>query len=216
MTSQTNATDLARLAEYGDRYLTEDDVLVSARANATELGCHGVSQSAGAALRFLAACLCARTVVEIGTGAGVSGLYLLRGMVGDGVLTSIDIEPAHHQAARRAFSDAGFPAGRARLITGRGVDVLPRLTNGGYDLVHVDAARAEYPHYYEHGVALLREGGVIALAGIGASGTFTEPAQRDAETLALRDLAHKIAEDERLVPAVLPVGTGLLVASRVA
>jgi len=84
---------------------------------------------AGAALRFLAATLQARAVVEVGTGAGVSGLCLLAGMAPDGVLTSIDIEPEHQRAARRAFTEAGTTAGRMRLIMGQALDVLPRLTD---------------------------------------------------------------------------------------
>ncbi|MBA0127996.1 O-methyltransferase [Haloechinothrix sp. YIM 98757] len=214
MTSQTHLTGLAALAEHSEEYLPEDDVLAGARDAADELGCPTATPSIGATLRFLATTLCARAVVEVGTGAGVSGLYLLRGMAGDGVLTSIDIEPEFQHAARRAFTAAGFPSGRARLIAGRAVDVLPRLTDGGYDLVYVDAAKVEYQRYYQHGVALLRAGGVIAFGGIGAYGRFTDPARRDPETLAMRELARTVSEDERLRPALLPVGAGLLVAAR--
>jgi len=145
-------------AAYVEGYLSDDETLVAARGRAAEFGCTPLSAAAGAALRFLAATLQARAVVEIGTGAGVSGLHLLRGMAPDGVLTSIDIEPEYHRAARKAFLEAGFPPGRTRLIMGRALDVLPRLTHGGYDLVFVDSARLEYPSYYEKGVALLRPG----------------------------------------------------------
>lgn len=210
------------LAEYLDAYLPDDEVLAAARARAADLGCTAIEPASGCALRFIATTLCARAVVEIGTGAGVSSLYLLRGMATDGVLTSIDIEPELHRAARTAFSEAGFPAGRARLIMGRAVEVLPRLTAGGYDLVFVDAAKAEFPHYYEQGVELLRPGGVIAFNNILAQGrqqnsaipAVADPAVRDTETLALREVARAVASDDRLMPAMLPVGGGLLVASR--
>jgi predicted O-methyltransferase YrrM len=152
-------------------------------------------------------------VVEVGTGAGVSGLYLLRGMAKDGVLTSIDIEPEYQRSARRTFLDAGYPPGRMRLITGRALDVLPRLTPGGYDLVFVDAARIEYPGYYEQGVALLRRGGIIAFHNVLVGGHVVDPARRDPETLALREVARAAREDERLVPVLLPVGGGLLLAT---
>ncbi|MGH3469027.1 MAG: O-methyltransferase, partial [Thermocrispum sp.] len=150
-------------------------------------------------------------------GAGVSGLYLLRGMAGrgeDGVLTSIDIEPEFHRAARTAFSEAGFQAGRSRLILGRAVDVLPRLTAGGYDLVFVDAAKAEYAHYFEQGVQLLRPGGVIAFNDVLSKGKPVDPVRRDTEAMALREVARAVAGDERLMPTLLPVGGGLLAAAR--
>ncbi len=200
-------------AEQVDGYLPDDDVLAAARLRAVDLGCAPLAPGAGTTLRFLAATVAARAVVEVGTGSGVSGLYLLRGMAADGVLTSIDVEPEYQRAARKTFLDAGYPPGRMRLIVGRALDVLPRLTPGGYDLVFVDAARIEYPGYYEQGVALLRRGGVIVFHQVLAGGRLTDPARRDPETMALREVARAVREDDRLIPALLPVGGGLLVAT---
>jgi predicted O-methyltransferase YrrM len=189
----------------------EDTALLMARDRAEEFGCAPLEAAAGEALCFLATSLRARAVVEIGTGTGVSGLYLLRGMAPDGVLTSIDIEPEYHRAARTTFAEAGFPPGRTRLIMGRALDVLPRLTNRGYDLVFIDAARTEYPSYYELGAGLLRPGGVIAFHGVLAP--RADPTRRDLGALAARELARALREDERMVPSLLPVGSGLLVAA---
>ena len=210
MTSPTG-TDTVR--DYVEGYLTEDEVLSSARARGVELGCAPISVSGGAALRFVAATLRARAVVEVGTGAGVSGLWLLRGMAPDGVLTSIDVEPEHQRAAKRAFTDAGFASGRYRLIMGQALDVLPRLTDRGYDLVFVDAAKSEYGRYLEQGVRLLRPGGVIAFDNVLWSGRVADPSQRDPDTSALREVARAVRDDDRLVPVLLPLGDGLLVAA---
>ncbi|HEX4723358.1 MAG TPA: O-methyltransferase [Pseudonocardiaceae bacterium] len=197
-----------------DGYLAEDEVLTDARARAVQLSCGAIGNAAGATLRFLTATLQARAVVEVGTGAGVSGLCLLAGMAHDGVLTSIDIEPEHQRAARRAFTDAGTSAARMRLIMGQALDVLPRLTDGGYDLVFFDAAPTEYPKYHAQGVRLLRPGGVIVFADVLGGGRVTDPGRRDLETMALREVAKSVREDDRLVPAMLPVGGGLLVATK--
>jgi predicted O-methyltransferase YrrM len=198
---------------YIDGYLPDDEEVLAARGRAADFGVPLITPAGGATLRFLAASLQARAVVEVGTGTGVSGLYLLGGMAGDGILTSIDIEPEYHREARRTFADAGYPAGRARLIMGRALEVLPRLTTGGYDLVFVDAARAEYPSYYEHGVDLLRPGGVIAFHNVLAGGRLGDPSRRDVETMALREVTRAVRDDERLVPTLLPVAGGLLVAA---
>jgi len=200
-------------AEHVDGYSPDDDVLAAARMRGADLGCAPLAPGAGATLRFLAATVAARAVVEVGTGSGVSGLYLLRGMAADGVLTSIDIEPEYQRAARKTFLEAGYPPGRMRLIVGRALDVLTRLTPGGYDLVFIDAARIEYPGYYEQGVALLRRGGVIVFHQVLAGGRVTDPSRRDPETMALREVARAVREDPRLIPAMLPVGGGLLVAT---
>ena len=66
---------------------------------------------------MLAAASAVHSILEIGTGAGVSGLWLLTGAP-DAMLTSIDIEYDYQQAARTAFAEAGVPANRMRLITG--------------------------------------------------------------------------------------------------
>lgn len=209
----TSPSSTDRVRDYVEGYLTEDDVLASARARGIELGCMPIGVAGGAALRFVATTLRARAVVEVGTGAGVSGLWLLRGMAADGVLTSIDVEPEHQRAARRTFAEAGFAAGRYRLIMGQALDVLPRLTDGGYDLVFVDAAKSEYGRYLEQGVRLLRPGGVIAFDNVLWGGRVTDPAQRDPDTSALRDLARAVRDNDRLVPVLLPLGDGLLVAA---
>ena len=115
------------------------------------------------ALTFLAKVVQAKTVVEVGTGSGVSGLALFAGMQPDGVLTSVDIEPEHQQAAREAFLAVGIPTQRFRLIAGPALSVLPRLSDGAYDMVFVDADKAEYAEYVEEGLRLLRHGGVLAV-----------------------------------------------------
>ncbi|MCU1691169.1 MAG: O-methyltransferase [Frankiales bacterium] len=162
---------------------------------------------------MLCAATGARTVVEVGTGAGVSSLWLLRGMRPDGVLTTVDSDGEHQRLARLSLAEAGIPGGRARLITGRALEVLPRLSDGGYDLVFLDGARGENDDYLEASMRLLRPGGVVVFAGALAGGRVSDPSARDAETVALRELARRVREEPRLVPALLPIGSGLLVAA---
>jgi predicted O-methyltransferase YrrM len=151
-------------------------------------------------------------VVEIGTGAGTSGLWLLAGMPLDGVLTTIDSAPEHSRSAKAAYAAAGVAHQRTRVITGAALDVLPRMTDGAYDLVFVDADKASYPAYVEHGIRLLRRGGILALDNVLWHDKVADPAARDATTGTLRDLGKSLRDDERLITNLLPVGDGLLVA----
>jgi predicted O-methyltransferase YrrM len=173
-----------------------------------------ISPGEGAALRFLASVLDARAVVEIGTGTGVSGLWLLRGMRSDGVLTTVDIETEHQRLARQTFTDAGIPTQRARTIAGAALDVLPRLTDGHYDIVFCDGDKTEYAAYLTEALRLLRPGGVVAFDNALWHDRVADPARRDPETMAIRDLTREIADHEGLVPLLLPVGDGLLVAKK--
>ncbi|RKT52646.1 O-methyltransferase [Saccharothrix australiensis] len=204
----------APLREYVERYQPEDAVTAAARARGVGLGCASVGAAGGAVLRFLATALRAKAVVEVGTGAGVGSLYLLGGMPPAGVLTSIDAEPEHQRVARVAFAEAGVAVSRTRLITGRAPDVLPRLTDGAYDLVFVGAVGAGDARYLQEGVRLLRPGGVIAFDGVLRDGRVADPAHRDPDTVAARDVARAVREDDRLVPVLLPLGDGLLVAAK--
>ena len=209
--SQSSAPNAVSLA-YADAWLPEDSPLLQARARAHELGATPIGAGGGAALRFLAATLDARAVIEVGTGAGVSGLWLLRGMRPDGVLTTIDVEAEHQRVARQTYVAGGFPSNRTRLITGRALEVLPRLADGAYDLVFIDGDKTEYAPCLEQAFRLLRPGGIVAFDNILWHDRVADPSQRDASTTSLRDLANAVRDDERLVPALFPVGDGLLAA----
>ncbi|MEV0728924.1 MULTISPECIES: O-methyltransferase [Polymorphospora] len=184
----------------------------TARSLAQEVGLDAVTPGTGALLRLLAAAGNARAVVEIGTGTGVSGVWLMRGMRPDGVLTTIDLEHEHQRIARRIFVEAGFVAGRTRIITGRALDVLPRLADGVYDMVFVDADTAEYAPCVDAALRLLRPGGVLAVHGALAGGRIADPAARDLETVAVREVVKAVRESEEWIPALLPAGAGLLTA----
>ena len=200
---------------YAEGFVEEDDVLAAARARAEEVGAVAIGSGGGAALRFLASVIEARAVVEVGTGAGVSGLWLLRGMRSDGVLTTIDIEAEHQRLARETFNDAGITQHRARTIAGAALEVLPRLTDGHYDLVFCDGDKAEYAAYLKEALRLLRPGGIVAFDNALWHDRVADPAQRDEETTVIRDLGTTVREHESLLPMLLPVGDGLLVAKKV-
>jgi len=194
--------------------VAEDEVLADARARADEVGVTAIGAGAGAALCFIASILEARAVVEVGTGTGVSGLWLLRGMAANGILTTVDVEAEHQRLARQTFTDAGIAQQRARTISGAALDVLPRLTDGHYDLVFCDGDKREYSAYLEAALRLLRPGGVVAFDNALWHDRVADPAQRDDETSAIREVGRLIADDENLVPVLLPVGDGLLVAKK--
>jgi predicted O-methyltransferase YrrM len=197
---------------YSEEFIPETEVIEKARIRSEELGCVPVMPGAGSALRLLAAAVSAKSVVEVGTGAGVSGLWLLSGMPPDGILTTIDHQPEHQRAARAAYAAAGIAPQRTRVIAGRALDVLPRLTDAAYDMVVIDADKAEYPQYVEQALRLLRSGGVLVLDNMLWHDKVADPATRDEITTTLRDLGKELRDNDSLLPALLPVGDGVLAA----
>ncbi|OAN33592.1 O-methyltransferase [Microbacterium sp. H83] len=189
--------------------IVEPAAIARARAHAVELGAAPVSAALGSQIAVLAAATAARSIVEIGTGAGVSGLWLLRGAP-QAVLTSIDNEPEHLAAARQAFADARVPATKARFITGRAADVLPRMNEASYDIVLVDADPENVIDYVEHGLRLVRTGGMVIVPRVLAGGRVADPVQRDEVTSAFRSLIQETQESPAVLATVSTSGEGLL------
>jgi predicted O-methyltransferase YrrM len=133
----------------------------------------------------------------------------------DGVLTTVDTEAEHQRLAKQGFTEAGIASQRVRLIPGSALEVIPRLTDGHYDLVFCDGDKREYTDYLTEALRLLRPGGVVAFDNALWHDRVADPSQRDEETVAIRELGKAITENESLVPALLPVGDGLLVAKKV-
>jgi predicted O-methyltransferase YrrM len=185
-----------------EEYAPPDPVLLHAMSWAVELGVGSVTPGAGAVLRLLAAAARAKSVAEIGTGTGVSGLWLLRGMRPDGVLTSIDIEPDLQAMARQSFAAAGLTAGRARLIPGAAREVLPRLADGAYDLVFVDGEVSEYGACVDAAHRLLRDGGILVV--------------NNALAATSAEVVAQVRHAPEWLPALIGAGEGLLCAAKCA
>jgi predicted O-methyltransferase YrrM len=125
-------------------------------------------------------------------------------------LTSVDTEPEYHRLARKVFGQAGFAPNQCRLILGRALDVLPRLSDGAYDMVFCDADVRDYPDYLTAALRLLRPGGVVAFNNaLPAEDHEDDPDEPDSPAVGL---ANRVRADDRLVPVLLPLGDGLLAA----
>jgi predicted O-methyltransferase YrrM len=201
--------------KFAEELVIESDPIQSARAHSLEHGVDAVSPGQGAQLAVLAAATNAKSIIEIGTGFGVSGLWMLTGAPG-AALTSIDQEVEFQQSAKRAFADLGIPANRARLIAGRALDVLPRMNEGSYDLVLVDADPAQIIEYVEHALRLVRIGGTVAIPHALWRGRVADPAQRDDTVSNFRTLLTEIAASPAVLSALSLAGDGLLQLTRVA
>ena len=202
-------------ARFARETIMEPAAIARARAQALELGAAPISPGVGAQSAVLAAASSARSILEVGTGAGVSGLWLLRGAP-QAVLTTIDNEPEHLAAARQSFADAKVPTARSRFITGRAADVLPRMNEGAYDIVFIDADAENVIDYVAHGLRLVRPGGLVLVPRVLNDGKVADPVQRDAITTAYRSLVQETQESQAVLAALSTVGEGLLQLTRIA
>lgn len=202
----------ARSWGWAEDYVPLSDPLNAARQEAAALGLTPPSGGTLAALTFIAKAINAKHVVEVGTGSGATGVALFQGMADDGVITSIDAESDRQASARRLFTTAGVSSNRIRLIAGSALDVLPKLRDGAYDLVHVDGDKLEYPEYVAQALRLLRHGGVMVLNEVLWGGAVADPDNEDDEAVILREALQAVSDTDELTASLLPVGDGLLVA----
>lgn len=195
--------------KFAEEFIVEREDIAQARAHSIELGIDAVGPAMGAQLAVIAAATAATNIIEIGTGVGVSGLWFFSGAP-QATLTSIDFESDYQQQARRAFIEAGIPANRVRLITGRALDVLPRMNEQSYDVVLIDADPQSVIQYVEHALRLVRPGGTVLVAHALWRGRVADPTQRDDTVTGFRSLLKEISASDAVISSLSPVGDGLL------
>ena len=199
--------------KFAEEFIVERPDIATMRQHSLEVGVDPISPAMGAQLAVVAAATASATnpgnFIEIGTGLGVSGLWMLSGAP-EAVLTTIDAELDYQAVARKGFADAGIAANRIRLIGGRAADVLPRMNESSYDLVFIDADPGSVIEYVEHGLRLARRGGTVVVAHALWRGRVADPAVRDETVAGFRMLLREIASSDAVLTALSPVGDGLL------
>jgi len=200
---------------FANEFVRESEAGAKARALSLEHGVDPIALAVGAQMAVIAAATQATNIVEIGTGLGVSGLWLLSGAP-EATLTSIDEEFEYHELARPLFVEAGYPASRVRLITGRAVDVLPRLNENSYDIVVVDGDPKQLLENVEHALRLIRVGGTVLLPHALWRGEVADPAKRTVVAGAFRAVLNEVNSSDAVVVALSPAGDGLLQITKVA
>lgn len=190
--------DTAALESLRSLTAAETEPQTTARARASEVT-EPPAPEVGAFLSWLAATANARHVVEVGSAGGVTGLWLLRGMAERGVLTSVEPDNVIHGVTAASFDHARV-GDQVRSIAGDPLDVLPRLSDDGYELCVIQARLGSTGPLLQHARRLLKGGGLVVVLGLddGAS---------------LRAFADLVDENDDVVGAALPFGGSLGVAT---
>jgi predicted O-methyltransferase YrrM len=202
-------------AQFSDSYIPEDPHQVLAREKGIELGVLDATPGSGAYLRFVASLLSAQSVVEIGTGSGVGTLWLLKGIMSSGVITTIDPEVQHIQIAKQVLIDADIAPNRYRLITNDYLEVMRKLADRAYDLVVFRGNPEDILDVIDEAHRILRVGGILAIDHFYGGGKVPDPAQRDPKTVALRDAGKFLkSQNEHWSISLNPIGDAVLLATK--
>ena len=195
--------------KYAEDYVTEPEHIQAARRSAEELGVEAITPATGNQLALLARLAKAKSIVEVGTGAGVSGLWLLSASE-DSILTTIDDEPEYQNVARENFKAAGITPSRIRVIAGRGSAVMGNMAESAYDLVFLDADPEDLESMLSPAVALAKPGGAIVVSHALWRDRVPNPALRDDETASYRQAIRNFGDGDGFVSSLSMVGDGLL------
>lgn len=152
----------------------------------------------------------ARSVLEIGTFTGVGTLTMAAALGPGGRVTTLEFDADNAAVARRHFDES--PSGdRIELIVGPALDSLAQL-EGPFDLVYIDAAKVEYPDYYEAVVPKLAPRGVLVADNLFRNGAVLDPAHHSDGTDGMREFARRVQADERTDNVLLTIGDGVMLA----
>jgi predicted O-methyltransferase YrrM len=198
---------------FAESFAHEDYFMQQARRNGQEISASDPTPAVGKFLKFSVNLLNAKSVVEIGTGSGVGGLWLLSGMPSDAVLTTIDSEREHSKIAKTIFDEADVAPTRYRIITGKLIEVIGKLADNSYDLIVIRPALDLFDMVHES-YRLLKSGGLLIIDQALSGGKVADPTQRDPESIARRDAIKVVKEDERWAASLIPIGAGVLVANK--
>ena len=205
-----------RLERYAtELFAVEDAILTTIRARQAGLKLPPIHISAdeGKLLHVLLRAVRATTVLEVGSLAGYSGVWLARALPAGGRLTTIEKDPRHASLARQAFTEAGLSA-QVQVLEGAALDVLPTL-KPGFDAIFLDADKANLPQYFEWSLKLLRAGGLLLCDNAFFHGAVVDPADQSPDTAGVRAFNLLAASDPRLVSSVVPIRDGVVVAVKV-
>jgi predicted O-methyltransferase YrrM len=204
------------LVKHGVR---EPELLARLRAETALIPQHNmqIAPEQGALLALLVELTGAKRCLEIGTFTGYSSLIVALAMPPDGTIVCCDVSEEWTAVARRYWAQAGV-ADRVDLRLAPALETLDALladgAEGTFDFAFVDARKSEYPDYHERVVRLLRSGGLAAYDNVLWGGAVADDSKQDADTLAIRRLNDRLATDQRVTIAMLPLADGVTLARK--
>ncbi len=192
--------------KFVEEFVTENELLETARVNSLEIGLAPISPAVGSQIAFLASAISAQSIVEIGTGCGLGTLWLLQESQ-NAAITTVDHEAEYHALTREVLER--LPNQKVRMILGSFTEVLPRLNDAAYDLVLLHA-RKTIAVDFEHALQLVRPGGLVLVTNALNDTAVANPAKRDEMTKQLRNILEETSESQSVASSLIASGDGLL------
>jgi caffeoyl-CoA O-methyltransferase len=218
--SRTHTVVTDALAEYIGGVTVREPAPLRKLREESENHPHASMQTApeqGQLLHLLARVTGARKTLEVGVFMGYSSTWVALALPAGGKVIACDVSEEYTTRARQTWAEAGVED-RVELRLAPALESLDAMIGAGesgtFDFVFIDADKANYPHYYERALALLRPGGLIAVDNVLWDGKVIDPQNREPDTETIRAFNQKLHADERVALSLIPLGDGLTLACK--
>lgn len=185
----------------------EDDALRAASKSVEENGIPpiAVSVNQGKFLHVMALAVRAKKILEVGTLAGYSTIWMARALPPDGKLVSLEYDPKHASVARKNIENAGL-GDRVEIRVGKAIESLPQLekeNSGPFDMIFIDADKPPYKEYYEWAIRLSRPGTLIIADNVIREGKVLDAKSDDDMVQGARRFNQAMAENPATIGTII-------------
>ena len=200
------------LENYCEEYSTSDDMILKSLVDSTmkneELPHMLCGPLVGGLLQLLIQITNSKNILEIGMFTGYSTLKMAQVLPHGGIVHTCELMKKHKQTATKWFSKAGMLS-KIQIHEGPALNTLDNFQAGSFDMIFIDADKANYPNYYRRANSLVKKGGIVVFDNMLWSGEVLDP--KDEDSLAIKETAMLIKKNNRLTPVLLPVRDGILI-----
>ena len=212
MSESPTLVTAAHFAYVASHTRAEDELSVRLKESAREAGIPAIwiAPEEASFIQIVLRLMRAREVVEVGTLAGYSAIWMARALPPDGRVRTIEISKQHAEFAREWIARSDV-AGKVEVIEGAGADVLAEIADRSVDAVFLDADKRNYPLYLEEGLRILRRGGAILVDNAFAFGQLLDARPEDPDVPAIRAFNERMAKTAGVQSVIVPLGDGLWV-----
>ena len=200
------------LENYCEEYSTSDDMILKSLVDSTmkneELPHMLCGPLVGGLLQLLIQISNSKNILEIGMFTGYSALKMAQVLPHGGIVHTCELMKKHKQTATKWFSKAGM-LNKIQIHEGPALNTLDNFQAGSFDMIFIDADKANYPNYYRRANSLAKKGGIVVFDNMLWSGEVLDP--KDEDSLAIKETAMLIKKNNRLTPVLLPVRDGILI-----
>jgi predicted O-methyltransferase YrrM len=212
MSAESEVVTKAHFDYIAARTTPEDVFLADLKKAARAAGIPSIwiSPEQASLMQILLRLVGAKEVVEVGTLAGYSAIWMARALPANGRVRTIELLDKHADFAE-AWVKRSDVAGKVEVHRGRGMDVLPKFAMGSADAAFLDADKSSYPLYLKEALRIVRKGGLVMVDNAFAFGQLFDERPTDREANAVKAFNEVMARTKELRSVIVPIGDGLWV-----